>query len=153
MENRREKIENPFSILYPPFSFLKMIRSYRLILFVGIIEVLIGFVTLLFNLLTLIAGTNTKSFGVLVFVIIASCASTTIGIGLLKFNKLAYQVLLYFASVIVLSKILILLGLIQLNGELEVSVPSHVKSFVSIAYHGFLILYLRKSDVQRNFHV
>ena len=76
----------------------------------------------------------------------------TIGIGILRFNKVAYQTLLYFASVIVLSKILILMGLIRLNGELEVTVPSHVKSFVSIAYHGFLIIYLRKMDVQRNFH-
>lgn len=129
-----------------------MLKSYRFVLFLGIIEVLIGLVTLFFNLFTLIFGTNTKTPSILFFVTIAAVSSFSIGVGILKFYKIAYQALLYFSSVIILTKILILLKVIQLDGALETTVPSPVKTFVSIFYHGFVIYYLLKPEIKAQFH-
>lgn len=129
-----------------------MMKNYRFVLFLGCIEILIGLVTLFFNFFSLIFGSNTKSPNVLFFVTIAAVASFSIGIGILKFYKIAYQSLLYFSSVIILTKILILLGVIHLDGALETTVPNPVKTFVSIFYHGFVIYYLLKPDIKNIFH-
>ena len=129
-----------------------MIKNYRFVLFLGCIEILIGLITLFFNFFSLIFGTNTKSPNVLFFVTIAAVSSFSIGVGILKFYKIAWQSLLYFSSVIILTKILILLGVIHLDGELETTVPSPVKTFVSIFYHGFVIYYLLKPDIRNIFH-
>ena len=129
-----------------------MIKNYRFVLFLGCIEILIGLVTLFFNLFALMFGSNTKSPNVLFFVTIAAVSSFSIGVGILKFYKIAYQALLYFSSVIILTKILILLGVIHLDGALETTVPSPVKTFVSIFYHGFVIYYLLKPDIKNIFH-
>ncbi len=129
-----------------------LMKNYRFVLFLGCIEVLIGLVTIFFNFFTLILGTNTKSPNVLFFVTIAATASFSIGVGILKFYKIAYQSLLYFSSVIILTKILILLGIIHLDGSLETTVPGPVKTLVSIAYHGFVIYYLLKPDIKNLFH-
>lgn len=129
-----------------------MLKNYRFVLFLGCIEILIGLVTLFFNFFALIFGTNTKSPSVLFFVTIAAVSSFSIGVGILKFYKIAYQSLLYFSSVIILTKILILLGVIHLDGALETTVPSPVKTFVSIFYHGFVIYYLLKPDIKNIFH-
>jgi NADH:ubiquinone oxidoreductase subunit K len=129
-----------------------MIKNYRFVLLLGCIEILIGLVTLFFNFFSLIFGTNTKSPSVLFFVTIAAVASSAIGVGILKFYKIAYQSLLYFSSVIVLTKILILMGVIHLDGALETTVPSSVKTLISIFYHGFVIYFLLKPEIKRNFH-
>ncbi|HQP10268.1 MAG TPA: hypothetical protein PKV41_02650, partial [Candidatus Omnitrophota bacterium] len=112
----------------------------------------IGSGTLLSNAILLALSQNNKSFGVLCFVFIAGTISSLLGIGLLKFRKEAYSLLLYFSSMIILSKALIFLGVIHLNGALGTLVPGPVKDIVSIIYHGLVIVYLNKPDVKQIFH-
>jgi len=127
-------------------------RHYRLVLTIGTIEILIGGVTLVSNFVTLALSLNNKSLNVLCFVIITGIISTLLGIGILKFRKKAYQLLLYFSSVIILSKILIFMNIIHLNGALETAVHSSIKNIVSIAYHSFVIIYLNKPGIKQIFH-
>ena len=127
-------------------------KHYRVVLMIGIIEICIGGSALLGNLVTSIFFENTKGFGVLFFVTTAGFISTLLGVGLLKFRKEAYLLLLYFSSVIILSKVLIFLDVIQLNGALETTIPGPFKNIVSIVYHGFVIFYLNKPGIKQIFH-
>ena len=127
-------------------------QNYRFILAIGVTEILIGGITLFFNFVTLALSQNNKPSSVLFFVIITGVASILLGIGFLKFDKTAYKLLLYFASVIMLSKILLMMDVIQLNGALETTIPGPVKNTVSILYHGFVIYYLNKPGIKRIFH-
>jgi len=125
---------------------------FRTILIIGVIEICIGGATLLSTFGSLAAGTNTKTFNVLLFVIVASMVSTSIGIGILKFKKVAYDLLLYFSSVVLFSKLLIVMDIIQLNGALETAIPSYIKDSISIIYHGYVIYYLKKAEIKQVFH-
>jgi len=121
--------------------------NLRGILVIGIIEILIGGLTLIGTLGSLVLTFNTKTPNVLFFVIITAAASTLIGLGILRFKKEAYRLLLYFSSVILLSKALILLGIIHLNGALTPAGTGDIKEIISFLYHGYLIYYLRKEEV------
>ena len=123
-------------------------QYFRSVLFIGITEITIGGTTLVFNLLSLILGVNTKSPSVFLFVIVAGTISLLLGIGILKFKKLAYDLLLFFSAFVLLTKLLIFLGVFHLDGSLENMIPDNIKNLASIAYHGFVIYYLRKSTVK-----
>jgi len=142
-------------------------KNYRVVLIIGLTEILIGSITLFFNLIALALSINQKPVNVLIFVIMTGIASTLIGFGILNFKKMAYQLLLYFSSVILLSKILIFLGIIHLSGALEVSlhqaldIPLTValknfmidlKNAISIFYHSFIIYYLCRQNIKQIFH-
>ena len=128
-----------------------MLKTYRPILVIGTIEIIIGAVTLLTNLVTLALSINRKSPNVLLFVVVTGILSSLIGVGLLKFSKVAYQLLIYFSSVIILSKTLILMDIFQLNGSFETMLPSSLRSCISIIYHSFVIFYLMQKDVREVF--
>ena len=127
-------------------------KHYRTVLIIGMIEICIGGSTLLGNFFTLIQSQNNKSLGVLCFVLIAGTVSTLLGIGLLNYRKEAYLILLYFSSVIILSKVLIVMGVIELSGALETTFPSSMKNLTSMIYHGFIIAYLSKPGIKQIFH-
>lgn len=127
-------------------------KHYRLILIIGAVEVMIGTITVLFNLITLSLGANNKSPNVLAFVVVSGIASLLIGLGILNLKKLAYQLLLYFSSVVILSKFLVFAGVISLNGALETTIPAPLKTICSIVYHSLVIFYLKKSGVKQIFH-
>ena len=109
------------------------------IVFFGITEILIGCITLAAVSLSLFQGKSTKPLEVLIFVIITSLVSFGLGIGILKHNLQSYHLLLFFATVIILSKILIFAKIMHLSGELETVIPADVKNIISIFYHGILI--------------
>jgi len=123
----------------------------RALLAIGLIEILIGGLTLLTTAFSLLLSLNTKTPNVLTFVLMTAILSLLLGLGILVHNTIAYKLLIYFSTVIILSKILILADLIHLNGAFENFVPSPVKSVTSIAYHSFLIFYLTKSDIKKLF--
>ena len=127
------------------------LKTYRPILIIGVLEILIGGLALLTNLITLSVAANHKSPNVLLFVMVTGIISILIGLGLLKFSKTAYQLLIYFSSVIILSKVLILMGIFQLNGSFETVFPSPLRSCISIVYHSFVIFYLMQKDVREIF--
>ena len=123
----------------------------RTIFYIGITEILIGGITLLGTFGSLVFSENEKTPNVLIFVILTAIASTLIGIGILKLRKLAHQSLVYFSSVIVFSKILMVGGIIQLNGALVTVIPGDVKDSVSLIYHTFLIIYLSREQNKQLF--
>ena len=125
--------------------------AYRLIGLIATMEILLGGITLLATGLSLVFSFNTKPPNVLFFVMTTALLSLYLGIGLLNFQKRAYQLLIYFASVIVLSKLLIFANIIHLNGALETSIPSPIKNSISILYHAGVIFYLMKNDVKKMF--
>ena len=127
-------------------------QDYRFLLIIGIIEILIGGITFLTNIGSFVLGINPKSPGVMLFVLLAASTSTLIGVGILKFKRTAYNVLLYFSSVVLLSKLLIFMGVLQLNGALETTIPALWKRLVSAGYHAFLLYYLMKPGVRGIFH-
>lgn len=117
----------------------------------GIIEISIGVVTLITVILSLIQGKSTKPPGVLVFVLTTAIISSGLGLGILKYNLKSYYLLLYFSSIIILSKILIFAGIIALSGALEVATPSSLKNTISILYHSILIFYFTRKSVREQF--
>lgn len=118
---------------------------------VAIIEVLIGSITIAAVIISLLQSKSSKPPEVLAFVLTTAAISTMLGFGILKKDIHSYHLLLYFASVIILSKILIFAGVITLNGALETAMPSYLKNIISILYHSLLILYLTRKHVKEHF--
>lgn len=127
-------------------------KNYRAVLVIGLIEIFIGGVTLIGTLGALVLSLNTKTANVLLFVLITGIMSTLLGVGILKFKKFAYQFLLYFSSVIILTKLLIFADIMHLNGELTTFIPSTIKNSISIVYHGLVVYYLSKPGIKDLFH-
>jgi len=111
-------------------------------------EVLIGAVTLFAIFLSLVQGKSAKPPEVLIFVLTTSILSMALGFGILRHNLTCYHLLLYFSSIVILSKILIFGGIITLSGTLETRVPSPLKNIISILYHSLLIFYFTRQSVK-----
>ena len=126
-------------------------KIHRSIIFFGILEIAIGAVTLIAILASLIFGVSHKPPAILAFVLITSITSLSIGIGMLKLNRISYYLLLYFSTVIILSKILIFSRVIILSGALETFIPSNIKDIVSIIYHAILLFCLTQPAVKKHF--
>ena len=124
----------------------------RTTLAIGITEVLIGGLTWIVTISSLLFSFNHKPGNVLLFVLITATMSTLIGIGILTFNRLAINMLIYFSSVIVLTKFLMITDIIYLNHAFETFIPPIIKNLVSLAYHAFLIYYFTKADVRQIFN-
>ena len=125
-------------------------RDYGIITF-GLIEISMGLVTLVAVTTSLILGTSIKPLEVLVFVLVTAFISLGLGIGILRRNLHVYHLLLFFAAVIVLSKILIFTKIISLNGALETTITSSIKDSISIFYHSLLILYFAQPRIKKQF--
>ncbi|MFA5059492.1 MAG: hypothetical protein WC676_02575 [Candidatus Omnitrophota bacterium] len=123
----------------------------KILLGIAFIEILIGAITFCAVMASLALATNTKTLNVLVFVIITSLLSFSLGIGILRLNITAYRLLIYFSSVVLLTKLLLFFGIIYLNGTLETTVPVHFKNIISVLYHGFIVIYLANNRVQKIF--
>ena len=123
----------------------------KILLAIGITEILIGGVTILATTASLLLASNTKAPNVFTFVVITSALSMLLGVGFLLRKKAALKLLIYFSSIIILSKILIFTDIIRLNGALETAIDSGIKNNISIVYHMFLIIYLNRKDIWRLF--
>jgi hypothetical protein len=114
-------------------------------------EIIIGSVTLIAVILSLIQGKSTKPPEVLVFVLTTAIISLGLGFGIFRYNLTSYHLLLYLSSIIILSKILIFAKIITLSGELETIIPASLKNVVSILYHGLLIFWFTRKSVREQF--
>ncbi|MCM8779872.1 MAG: hypothetical protein NC914_01820, partial [Candidatus Omnitrophica bacterium] len=121
------------------------------ILLFGITEIAIGGITLIAVIFSLIAGKSTKPLEVLIFVLVSSLISFSLGIGILRKSLRCYHLLLFFATVIILSKILVFAKIIALSGEMETAIPGEAKNLISIIYHGIMIYYFSRKAVKREF--
>jgi len=125
-------------------------RNY-LIIFFGLCEIIIGFVTLIAVIISLLLGQCAKPPAVLIFVFASAILSSVLGIGILRYHLSSYNLLIFFAKVIILSKILVLTKIITLNGALETVIPAPVKSLCSILYHSLLVWYFSRPGIRRHF--
>ncbi len=115
------------------------------------IEISIGLITILGVSLSIFLEFNTKPTNILAFVYVTSILSLCLGVGLLNFNPKSYELLIFLAGVVILSKVLIFSKIIYLDGALETAVPSNFKNISSIAYHSALLWYLNLSNVKKLF--
>jgi len=74
--------------------------------------------------------TSVKPVNVLVFVVVSSLLSVSLGAGVLMRRRYARKLLMFFAGWIVLSKILTFGGIITLNGSLETTMPAGLKNII-----------------------
>jgi hypothetical protein len=118
----------------------------------GIIEIGTGFITLVALIISLSLGKSTKPPVVFFFVLTTATISFSLGLGILRYNLISYHILLYFSSIIILSKILIFAKIITLSGALETSVPQPLKNIASVIYHSLLIFYFTRPSVRRRFN-
>lgn len=117
----------------------------------GLSEIGIGSVALIAVIISLILGKSTKPVEVLIFVLTTSIVSLILGIGILKRSLTCYHLLIFFATVIILSKILIFAKIITLTGTLETFLPQSLKNTLSISYHSLLIWYFTRSQAKKHF--
>jgi len=127
-----------------------MKRKFGIIIF-ALIEILIGSITLIAVILSVIQAKSAKPAEVLFFVLAAAAVSLILGCGILRLNISCYYLLLYFSSVIIFSKVLIFAKIITLSGELETIIPPPLKNVASILYHGLLMLYFTRKPVKNLF--
>ena len=120
------------------------------VVFFAIVEIAIGVSTLTGLIVSLITRVSTKPPAVIVFVTATSLVSLSLGIGLIRHSSVCYRALVYFATVVILSKILIFAGIITLSGALETVIPSGIKNTVSIFYHSLILLYLTQPAVKQH---
>jgi len=128
----------------------KILPNWGIVVF-GLTEVIIGSVTLLAVSLSFLLGKSAKPPEVLIFVLTTSAISLALGIGVLRHNLVSYNFLLFFSTVIILSKVLIFYRIIYLAGALETTIPSPTKNAVSIIYHTLLLLYFIQPAVKKQF--
>ena len=121
------------------------------ILIFALIEIFIGLLTLVAVIASLIKDISSKPPEVLAFVLATACVSCGLGLGILRRNLTSYHLLLYFSSIIILSKILIFTHVIQLNGALETAIPSETKNIISIVYHALVLWYFTRKTIRKEF--
>ena len=83
-----------------------MKHKWGIIIF-AFIEILLGSITLVAVILSLIQGKSTKPLEVLIFVLTTAVISTVLGFGILRCNLTSYHLMLFLSSIIILSKIVI----------------------------------------------
>lgn len=124
-------------------------HNYAIVIF-GLIEIGIGLVTFVAVSASLILGESTKPPEVLIFVLTAAILSLSLGIGILRHNLASYHLLLFFAAVVILSKILIFAKIITLAGALETRLYPGAKNLISIIHHSLLIWFFLKNPSFKN---
>lgn len=121
------------------------------ILFFGATEIAIGTITLIAHLTASTLTLYQKPLNVLTFVIVTAIISVGLGIGILIRNIHARHMLVFFATMIILSKILIFAGIISLSGALESNIPDLVKNTISLLYHAAILVYFNLPKVKEKF--
>ncbi|RJO65054.1 MAG: hypothetical protein C4540_02335 [Candidatus Omnitrophota bacterium] len=118
----------------------------------GIIEILIGSFTLSGVATSIVLGTSQKPLGVLTFVVCAATVSLALGVGIVRRSRVGYYLLLFFATLVLASKLLIFAKVIVLSGALETVIPPPIKNAISLIYHLLLILYFALPSSRRAFN-
>lgn len=117
----------------------------------GLTEIVIGTATFIAVTHSLNAGISTKPLNVLVFVVLSSLISASLGAGILMRLEYARKLFIFFAGWIILSKILIFTRIITLNGAIETTVPLSLKNAISSIYHLLAILYFHQPAIKAEF--
>ncbi|MFC1593883.1 hypothetical protein ACFL38_00980 [Candidatus Omnitrophota bacterium] len=118
----------------------------------GLMEIIIGGSTLM-GIGVHIANQNfIIPYNVFLFIWFTALISMILGLGLLLANIKAYRLMIFFASVVIISKLLIFTNIVTLHRVLlEVRISTPVKDIISLFYHLFLLWYFKRDDVRRYF--
>lgn len=119
----------------------------RLIVLIALIEIAIGLSTLSGLALYTQFSLLSKPFNVLVFVVAAATVSTLLGVGLTHLNRHCAILLVFFSGYIILTKLMVAGGLLRFNGEIVTFIPTDAKNLLSLAYHGFVLIFLTRPRV------
>jgi len=122
-----------------------LLRNKIYISVIALVEILIGLITLLGLTISVFGIAESKPVNVFIFVLVSACISVILGIGLLKKKIWAHKLLIFFSGYIIITKILIFAGILQLTGELLKVVPPVMQNILSAIYHIFVIVILRKN--------
>jgi hypothetical protein len=125
----------------------------RAVNIVAAIELLIGLVTVSSLVISTTLLLSRKPFNVFSFVLATSVTSIAIGIGLFKRWRWAWLLIVFFSGYIVLTKVLLLFGLLIFTGEIITFIPMELKNYISIFYHGFVFFYFIRKNVRNQFKV
>ncbi len=108
---------------------------------VGIIELSIGITTVGGMSIAGGLGILHKSLPVILFVLISSVFSATLGIGILRYREWARALVVFFSGYVILTKILIWAGLMRFSDGALTTIPPAASQCISILYHGLVIGY------------
>jgi hypothetical protein len=125
----------------------------RAVNIIAVTELLIGLSTISSLITSSLLDACKKPLNVFLFVLVASMTSIAIGMGLFKRWRWAWLLLVFFSGYIVLTKVLLLFGLLIFNGEIITFIPSDIKNYISIFYHAFVVVYFTRKNVRRQFKV
>ena len=115
-----------------------------IIYLIGVIEILIGLLTLSGLAYSFFFPQVRKPVNILVFVLISSLISASLGFGVIKLKDIARKLLIFFSGWVILTKILILIGILQFTGESIVKIFNPAfKDSLSILYHTAVILFFK----------
>lgn len=114
-------------------------------------EMLIGVTTVGALSASVVMSAQHKPVNVFWFVIVTAWVSFGLGLGIMLRKEWARLLLVFFSGYVILTKALIFAGLMQFGGEIMTMVPPDVKNLVSVAYHLFVMGYLTRQAVKREF--
>src|SRR4030042_4742505 len=120
---------------------------------IGFIEVIIGISTMLGLFFSFFFALSKKSPNIFMFVLISALISTYLGFGLLRLKNLARRLLIFFSGWVVLTKLLVFMGILQLHGALLTTISNAVKNTVSVIYHITVIALLNHSTFKDVFRI
>lgn len=123
----------------------------RIIRFIGLIECLIGIVTLGTIVVQPFMFDSSKTPAVLVFVGGTALISFAIGLGLLRRNERSRAYLVYFSGYILIEKFLIFAGVLTLRGKILETVAGLPTDWISFAYHASALVILTRPEARRAF--
>lgn len=135
------------------YDILRKMTARRTVNTIAVIELLIGLSTISSLVTSCILDASRKPLNVFIFVLATSITSAFIGLGLFRRHRLAWLLLVFFSGYIVLTKILLLTGLMIFTGEIITFIPMDIKNYISIAYHSFIVFYFTRKSVRTIFKV
>ena len=126
-------------------------RRTLFVYLISLIEIAIGCCTIVGLAASSLFSLSNKSENVFIFVLLSAIISSSLGLGLYFFHNWARKLLIFFSGWVILTKILVLVGILQFSGELITAVSDPVKNTVSVLYHAAVIATLNSDRVRELF--
>lgn len=130
---------------------MSVLSAKKIITAIAYIEMLIGSATITGLMASAAIAAQNKPANVFIFVLVSAVISFIIGSGLLRFKEWARLFLVFFSGYIIVTKVLLFAGLLRFNGEIITMIPADFKNLISVAYHGFAIVYFTRIAVKKEF--
>ena len=114
-------------------------------------EIVLGGLTFITTFSTALTGLSQKPVNVMLFVLLSSTISFSLGIGLLCRRHYARKFMVFFSGWIIMSKILVFTGIIALNGALVPADSVVLINTISIIYHAAALAFFHHPRIKAVF--